>query len=97
MSSYLLDTALASSRSERNTFLVLHTSELLVPQKIISLGVFDLPGFEGSASLSSAAPSKSRTREAHQHRSRGGTGRTQRWVESLGHGAGRCRRSEAGD
>jgi hypothetical protein len=29
--------------SESNTFLVLHTGEPSVPQKIISLGVFDLP------------------------------------------------------
>jgi len=29
--------------SESNTFLVLHVGESLVPQKIISLGVFDLP------------------------------------------------------
>ena len=29
--------------SESNTFLVLHTGELLVPQKVIPLGVFDLP------------------------------------------------------
>lgn len=29
--------------SESNTFLVLHAGEPLVPQKIISLGVFDLP------------------------------------------------------
>jgi len=29
--------------SESNTFLVLHTGEPSVPQKIISLGIFDLP------------------------------------------------------
>ncbi|MBZ5652709.1 MAG: hypothetical protein LAO18_19750 [Acidobacteriia bacterium] len=29
--------------SESNTFLVLHTGEPSVPQKIIPLGVFDLP------------------------------------------------------
>jgi hypothetical protein len=29
--------------SEGNTFLVLHAGESSVPQKIVSLGVFDLP------------------------------------------------------
>ena len=29
--------------SDSNTFLVLHAGEPLVPQKIISLGIFDLP------------------------------------------------------
>jgi hypothetical protein len=35
--------AIKFSVRQSNTFLVLHTGELLVPQKVIPLGVFDLP------------------------------------------------------
>lgn len=55
--------------SESNTFLVLHVGGLSVPQKIIPLGVFDLPAVEGSTSFCSFAQSKPRPDGAYQQRS----------------------------